>query len=359
MRLKPLHDQVVVITGASSGIGLATARAAAKAGARVFLIARDADALRQVAGEIEAADGEAGFAAADVGDRDAVAAAIDAAIARFGRIDTVVSDAGVAVYADLLATPRDEHERMFRTNYWGAVNVIECAVPHLREGGGALIVVGSVTSDIGTPVLGAYAASKHAVKGYVDSLRIELNRDKAPVSLTLIKPAGISTPLDEHAANHKPGQAQIPPPAYAPEVVARAILRAAVRPFREITVGGVGEAQILVATHFPGLFSRLAGAMTPLLNDRGKPEAAATDNLETPGADGASATRRGPEGRSFSVYTAATTHPGLAAAAARAAGLAVAAAVGAVNERNRRRRPRGWLEAAPAALQDLGRRLRR
>lgn len=334
VHLKPLKQQVILITGASSGIGLATARLAARRGARVFLIARGGDALAEAAEALRTAGGEADHAVADVGDREALEAAFDAAVARFGRIDTVVSDAGVTIYSNLLETNRDAHERMFRTNYWGAVNTAELAVPRLQaSGGGALIVVGSIASVMATPVMGAYAATKHAVKGYVDSLRIELNRDKVPVSLTLVKPSGIATPLDDHADVELPGAGLIPPPHYAPEVVAAAILRAAVRPFREITVGGVGEAQIMFATHFPGLFSKLAGAMTPILTDKTK--TARPDNLDAPTDGGDVHSRREGGGRPFSVYTAAATHPGLAFAATLAAGLAVVAAVGAVRERRR------------------------
>ncbi len=335
---KPLTDQVVVVTGASSGIGLATARMAAERGARVFLIARNAEALAEVVAGITAAGGEADHAEADVGDRDALERAFDAAVARFGRIDTVVGDAGAAVYADLLTMPRDAHERMFRTNYWGAVNTAELAVPRLRAGGGgALLIVGSIASDMGSPVMGAYAATKHAVKGYVDSLRIELNRDRMPVRLTLVKPAGIATPLDEHVETYMGGAARIPPPTYAPEVVAAALLRAAVHPFREITVGGVGEAQILFATHFPGLYARLAGGLTPVLTDKTRPQGPDSD-LDHPTTGGETATRRAAPGRNFSIYTAATLHPALAAAAALGAGAALAGAVGAANEARRRRR---------------------
>ena len=337
-RLKPLNDQVVVVTGASSGIGLATARLAAERGARVFLIARGGDALARAAEEIRVNGGEADHAEADVGDRDALEAALDMAVARFGRIDTMVGDAGAVIYSDLLTTPRDEHERLFQTNYWGQVNTAELAVPRLRSGGGgALIVVGSIASDMGSPVLGAYAATKHAVKGYVDSLRIELNRDSVPVQVTLVKPAGIATPLDEHTRSHMDGAAKIPPPTYAPEVVAAAILRAAVRPLREITVGGVGELQILFATHFPGLFSRMAGGLTGAVVDKGAAQGPDA-NLDHPTTGGRETTRRGSPGRSFSVYTAAATHPGLAAAAL-AAGLVVLGAVGA----SRRRRRSGLL----------------
>ncbi len=285
LRLKPLDRQVMVITGASSGIGLATARKAAKAGAKVVLVSRNEAVLREIVEAIIKDGGEAAYAVADVGDLAQVVAAAALAIEHFGRIDTWVNNAGVAIYADLLATPRDEHERLFRTNYWGAVNGAQVAVPHLRWSGGALVTVGSIASEMGSPVMGAYSASKHAVKGYLDSLRIELERDKVGVSVSLIKPSGIGTPLSEHVANYKDGDPKIPPPVYGPARVADAILMAAVKPVLEHTVGAAGQWLILGATHFPGLFARFAGSATPVLNDASAPDRSRS-NLFRAGDDG-------------------------------------------------------------------------
>lgn len=305
-QLKPLSEQVIVITGASSGIGLATAQRAARAGAKVVLVARGASALEAAVTELVANGFEAAFAIADVADIDQVRAAAALAVERFGRIDTWVSNAGVAIYSDLLTTPREEHERLLRTNYWGAVNSAEVAVAELKKSGGALVTVGSIASDMGSPVMGAYVASKHAVKGFIDSLRIELNRDGVPVQVSLIKPAGVGTPLTSHIANHKPGEAKIPPPAYDPELVADAILHAASHPVREQIIGGAGAAQVLVATLFPGLFAKIGGMITPLLNDLDK-AGTATNNLFSPMRGGA--TRGAGPVRHFSLYTIAQRHP--------------------------------------------------
>ena len=255
-----------------------------------------------------------------MGELDQVEQAARFAVQRFGRIDTWVSNAGVAIYSNLLTTPRAEHEQMFRTNYWGAVNNAQVAVAHLRGQGGALITVGSISSDMGTPVLGAYAATKHAVKGYIDSLRIELNRDKVPVVVSLVKPSGIGTPLNAHVANHEPGEAKIPPPVYSAQLVADVILHAAEHPVREVTVGGAGMVQVLAATHFAGLFAKLAGAITPLLNDKGTPSTPG-DNLFAP-RSGGHAAGEGPPGRGFSLYTAARLHPLAPAVGALAVGAA-------------------------------------
>lgn len=281
---RPLEDQVIVITGGSSGIGRATALRAAKAGAAVFLIARNKSALEAVAGEIGAMGGHAGYAVADVGVLAEVEAALERAIALFGRLDTVVHAAGVAVYSKLLPMPRDEHERLFQTNYWGTVNCVGTALRHLRHKGGTVICVGSVVSDIGAPMLGAYAASKHAVKGFIDSLRIELIAEKAPISLTLIKPSGVGTPLADHAVNHMEHAGKVPPPAYAPDSVAKAILHAAEHDVREVTVGGVGAFQILGQRLAPRAADRISSWIVPLLKDKSR-NARQGGNLFGPGED--------------------------------------------------------------------------
>ncbi|MBB3347898.1 MULTISPECIES: SDR family oxidoreductase [unclassified Sphingomonas] len=320
-QLKPIDQQVVLITGASSGIGLVTARTAAKRGAKVVLVARDSDALATIAREIEEAGGQAEFATADVGDLRDVQRAATKAVERFGRIDTWVNAAGVAIYAKLVDTPMDEHERLMRTNYLGAVHGCLTAVEQLQREGGALITVGSIVSDIPTAGMGAYAASKHAVKGYVDSLRIEIEGDRLPISVTLVKPSGIDTPIAEHAANHLDGAALLPPPVYAPELVAEAILEAAQHPKRDITVGGTGRLQVLVAEHFPPLLDKLGHKLLPMIQDRTRAPTR-RDNLAAPFVGGRERSHD-QHGRSISLYDAAGRHK-LAAATAVGAGLGLA-----------------------------------
>ncbi|WP_375457805.1 SDR family oxidoreductase [uncultured Enterovirga sp.] len=332
MRLKPIREQVVVVTGASSGIGLVTARRFAEAGAAVLLVARTEATLRDIVMDIRRRGGRAEYAVADMGDESAVQGVVETAVARFGGFDTWVNNAGVAIYARLDETPTAEHERMFRTNYWGAVFGSLAAVAHLKaHGGGALITVGSIAADMGTPILGAYAASKHAVKGFIDSLRIEILRDDAPISVTLIKPSGIDTPLAHHAANHVGAGLRIPPPVYAPDLVADAILDAAQHPRREVTVGGIGAAQTVFATHAPALFDSLAGYMEPLLSDpRRSPEP--RDNLFE--AEGGGRERSGIMwGRPFSLHATIRNRAPLLAGAGLVAGLALLA--------SRRSGPRG------------------
>ena len=307
LRLKPLAEQVLVVTGASSGIGLLIGRSAAAAGAKVLLVARNETALEQVRADIVAKGGIAEIAVADVGDAAAVDAAASRAVSLYGRIDTWVNNAGVAIYAPLLETPDDEHERLFRTNYFGVVHGCRAAVRHLRKSGGALITVGSIASDMPSPTLGAYAASKHALKAYVESLRIELRADNVPIAVTLIKPAGMATPIGAHAANHLKGEALIPPPAYDPQLVADAVLFCAQHVRRAVTVGGVGSAQALFANHFPALFDRLAPFIVPLLSTT-RVHKTASDNLDAPTQDG-EARSPNEHGIAVSPATALALHP--------------------------------------------------
>ncbi|HEX5515792.1 MAG TPA: SDR family NAD(P)-dependent oxidoreductase, partial [Gammaproteobacteria bacterium] len=144
IRLKPLRDQVMVITGATSGIGLAIARGAAARGARLVVSARNAEALAQLVREISAAGGEALGVAADVGVEAEVQHLADATIERFGGFDTWINNAGVSIYGPLLEVSREDHRRLFDTNYWGVVYGSLIAARHLRDHGGALINIGSI-----------------------------------------------------------------------------------------------------------------------------------------------------------------------------------------------------------------------
>jgi len=239
MKLKQLHEQVIVITGASSGIGLVTARRAAAAGARVVLVARSSDVLSKAVSDIEAKGGEALYVAADVADEEQLKGAARAAIDRFGGFDTWVNDAGVGLYGRAGSIPVRDQRRLFETNYWGVVHGSVIALEHLRKKGGALINVGSDVSDTPVPYQATYCASKHAVKAFTDCLRLELAVERSPLSVTLIKPSAIDTPYLEHSRAYAPVE---PKDArrYPPDLVADAILRAAERPVKEVLVGRGG-----------------------------------------------------------------------------------------------------------------------
>jgi NAD(P)-dependent dehydrogenase (short-subunit alcohol dehydrogenase family) len=252
---RPLNEQVMVITGASSGIGLATARMVAARGAKVVLAARDEAELEGIVGDITARGGAALAVTADVANPDDVERIGERAIGSFGRIDTWFNNAGVSVYGKLLDVPLDDQRRVFETNFWGVVLGSRTAVRLMRAEGGVLINMGSIVSDRAVPLQGIYAASKHAIKAYTDTLRMELEHDRVPVAVTLIKPGAIDTPYYQHAKNYMSEEPAPPPPVYSADTVARAVCACAERPVRDITIGGGGR---MIAT---------MGALAPRLTD--------------------------------------------------------------------------------------------
>ncbi|MBE7246166.1 MAG: SDR family NAD(P)-dependent oxidoreductase [Actinomycetospora chiangmaiensis] len=325
MTQKPLAQQVIVVTGASSGIGLATARRAAARGAKVVLAARSAEALDRIVAEIERDGGQAIAVAADVGDRAAVEEVAARAIAVFGGFDTWVNNAGLTIYGRLDEVSQEDHERLMRTNFWGTVNGSLVAVAHLRQNGGTLINMGSVASDLAFPLQGLYSASKHAVKGFTDALRMELRHEDAPVAVTLIKPTSIDTPLPRRARNYMDREPMLPPPVYRPEEVAEAILYAAEHPRRDIVVGGAGKLFTAGKEFAPGAYDHLAGPIIAMQKRTGEPRRPA-GALHAPQADDTGHTQGDQPGYVMrtSAYTRASLHPVAAASAAVGLGLAAA-----------------------------------
>jgi short-subunit dehydrogenase len=253
INLKRLKDQVVVITGASSGIGLTTAEMAADRGARVVMAARSEQELSEAASRIRSRGGRATAIAADVTDPMQVEAIAQHAVREFDGIDTWVNNAGVGMYGRLVDQPIEEKRKLFDATFWSVVYGCRTALPHLRTHGGVIINVGSEVSDRATPRLGMYAAAKHAVKGYTDALRMELEHDGVPVAVTLVKPGPIDTPFAQHAANYMEHEPKLPGFGYPPEEVARAILKCAEKPKRDVVVGGVPRVQLALATMAPRL----------------------------------------------------------------------------------------------------------
>ncbi len=251
LKLKRIRDQVIVITGASSGIGLTTAEMAAAEGARVVLNSRNEMDLRNACERMAARGGRAIYVVGDVADPDVTEMVANAAVSEFGGIDTWVNNAGIGMYGRLTEMPLADKRRLFDVNFWGVVYGCRAAVRYLRGRGGAIINIGSVSSDRSLPLLGIYSASKHAVKGYTDALRMELEEEGVPIAVTLVKPASINTPFTEHARNYMDEQPEYAGSVYPPEEVARAILRCAEHPMRDVTVGGGGKLMTMMGTVAP------------------------------------------------------------------------------------------------------------
>ncbi|CAN5891437.1 SDR family oxidoreductase [soil metagenome] len=326
--LKPLQQQVIVITGASSGIGLATAQMAAREGARLVLTSRNEEALADLTQKINRSGGQAIYVVADVGQREDLEEVAEAAQHRFGGFDTWINNAGVSIYGRLNEISDEDNRQLFETNFWGVVYGSLVAADHLRGRGGAIINIGSVLSDVAIPTQGMYSASKHAVKGFTDALRIELEEEDAAISVTLIKPAGINTPYPEHAKNYTGQALTLPPPVYAPEEVANAILHAAENPKRDIFVGGGGKAMSLTNKYAPGLMDWVSKKMMSDQQVKDEPARNWRTGLHQSGDGGQVHGNYDGHVMKTSLYTRASLHPYITGAVAAAAAAAAVVLVG-------------------------------
>jgi short-subunit dehydrogenase len=262
VKLKKLSKQVIVITGASSSIGLTTAGMAAEAGATVVLTSDNEPALREALTSVSAKGGRATFVVADVADPDAMRRLARQVVQEFGRIDTWVNNAGIGAYGKLMDTPLEDKRRLFDINFWGVIHGCRAALDQMRDTGGAIINLGSIMSD-STPMLGIYAASKQAVKAYTDALRMELEYEQIPVSVTLIKPVSVSTPFIVHAGSYRENAAELLSPVYSPEEAARAILHCAQHPMRDMTIGASPKMFGMLSKTTPRAMQRVGDRPAP------------------------------------------------------------------------------------------------
>jgi short-subunit dehydrogenase len=259
IELKKLEDQVVVITGASSGIGLATAESAARRGAKVVLAARSEQTLAEIVEQLNSEGLTTAAVTADVSDRRQVEQIADFAIDTFGCIDSWVNNAGLSIYGRLDEVGDEDSRRLFDSNFWSVVYGSLVALPHLKKRGGALINVGSEVSEAVVPLQGMYSATKHAVKGFTDALRVEIEEvDKAPVSITLIQPTAVNTPFPQHAKNYMDKEPKLPDPMIDPQKVADAILHAAENHTHHTKVGMNAKINTFMSNIAPKMAERMA-----------------------------------------------------------------------------------------------------
>ena len=282
IELKPLAEQVVVVVGATSGIGRATALAAGRAGARVVAAARGEVALATLAGELDSA--AVATVRADAGHADDMEAVARAAVERFGRIDTWAHVAGVGEFARFEDHTPDELRKVVEVDLLGPMYGARAALPHLRrEGRGALVIVSSETARRAFPLLSAYCAAKHGVDGFVEALRAELQHDGVPVSLTQVLPGAVATPFFEHARTRLGVRPSGPPPVVRAERVAAAILQAAEHPRREIVVGGAARMQLALQRLSPRLVDAVVARTAFRLERSDEPKRPADpDTLDEP-----------------------------------------------------------------------------
>ncbi|WP_082516258.1 SDR family oxidoreductase [Sphingomonas sp. Leaf412] len=287
-RLKPLAQQVLVVTGATSGNGRAIVEQAVLRGAAVVAVARNADALDDLRTQMSANGGRIVTCAADVSDLAAVERIAVVAIEAFGGFDSWINNAGIGTYGTLDQVPAADHRRVFDVNYFGVLHGSLVAARHLRErGGGAIINIGSILGDRAIVQQGPYCATKHAVQALTDTVRMELEQDATGISVTLVKPAAIDTPFPEHARNFMDQPPRLPQPLYAPEVVADAVLFACAHRKRTLYAGGGGMLSSILSQAAPRLADRIMEAVGTRAqqkpNDRGDPSR--RDNLYEPRTD--------------------------------------------------------------------------
>jgi NAD(P)-dependent dehydrogenase (short-subunit alcohol dehydrogenase family) len=329
MRLKPLREQVVVVAGASSGIGRLAARRFAERGARVVVSARDSEGLESLVNEIRQQGGQAEAMVADVTKPDDMQALAERAVAAYGGLDTWAHVAGVSLYSEVRETTPEEFRQVVEVNLLGVVHGALAALPHLRDRGGAFIVVSSVEGVVSLPLQAAYAASKHGVVGFLNALRAELKAERAPVSVTNIMPATMNTPLFQHAKTKLGVEPKGVPPVYPAEDAVEAIVYAAEHPIRDIVVGGAGRALTMSRFLMPGATEWAISRWALRTQRTDRPKTADAPNNLFEAAEEALVEDGEYAPRMRSTYTWVRTRPGLEAALA--AGLLVLAA-GAVRK---------------------------
>lgn len=252
-----LTQRTAVVTGASSGVGRAIVRAFAAEGAKIGLIARSTDGLEAAAAEVREHGGSALVMALDVADSRAVESAADRVIAEWGHLDIWINNAMVSVFSPISEMSPDEFRRIIEVNYLGYVHGTLAALRHMRARNAGLIVqIGSALAYRSIPLQSAYCASKAAIRGFTDSLRSELIHERSKIAVTMLQLPAVNTPQFEVVRNRLTKHPQPVPPIYQPEVIARAVVHAAVHPKREMWIGWSTTKAIIGQCLIPGILDR-------------------------------------------------------------------------------------------------------
>jgi NAD(P)-dependent dehydrogenase (short-subunit alcohol dehydrogenase family) len=234
---KPLSEQVVLVTGASSGLGRAIARGAGERGARVVVTARNAEALDDCVREVEAFGAQALAVPADHAIEGEVHQVVERALDRFGRLDTVVASAMVSVFGEFEQLRMEELRRVLDVNLLARIALLQVVLPHLKETRGTFIDVNSALAYRGIPLQAPYCATKAALRTFLEAVRIEQRKHDTGVDICVVLPGAINTPHFDRVRQRLGFQPQPVPPAYQPEPFAEAVLHCAEHPVRELPVG--------------------------------------------------------------------------------------------------------------------------
>lgn len=268
---RPIAGQRVLITGGSSGIGLAVAEALAAEGAELALLARNEIGLAAAKRKLAKHGVKAVTVAADVTDHEALAAAVEEAVEGLGGLDVLVTSAASLSFGRFTETDSADFEATIETVLGGTIATIREALPHLERSRGAVVAVGSIAARMPLPGMAAYTTSKHGLVGFLDTVRIELEESGSSVTLSLVNPGAVDTPLWNNLESSTGLLPPEPPhPAvYSPESVAEAVLSTIRHPRDELTAGGVARAQVLFYSFFPGAGKRAMQALARLEHTAG------------------------------------------------------------------------------------------
>jgi NAD(P)-dependent dehydrogenase (short-subunit alcohol dehydrogenase family)/uncharacterized protein YndB with AHSA1/START domain len=284
---REIANQRILVTGGSSGIGLAVAQALVEEGAEVALLARNEVGLAAAKRKLAESGGEAVTVAADVTDRSALTAAIEEAARQLGGLDVLVTAAVGLSFGRFVETEPDDFDATVETVLGGTVDTIRAALPHLERSRGAVVTIGSIAAHMPLPGMAAYTAAKHGLVGFLETVRVELEESGSSVTLSLVNPGAVDTPL---WSNLESSTGLLPPSPptptlYSPEAIAEAVVAVIRHPRNELTVGGFARGQVAFYSHFGSLGRRAMRALARLEHSAGD-RPAGTGGLSEPKGQG-------------------------------------------------------------------------